>query len=153
MTLSCHTCMLWHKAVCMTLTFELSEITYEPSMTTHFIVFIFRNTSMMLQAAQDTFLGVWKQSRGRFVEDLHCHQIALLTFPQEAQISKGLLMLKGSLMGMLAKRPCLCSSIPQTIPWCSRRWERPFSTVRSLCLLSGSQYQIDDHHDSGAAKK
>ena len=49
---------------------------------------------MMLQAAQDRFLGVWKQSKGGFVEDLHCHQIALLTFLQEAQISKGLLMLK-----------------------------------------------------------
>lgn len=96
--------------------------------------FHFRNTSMMLQAAQDTFLGVWKQSRGRFVEDLHCHQIAQLTFLQGAQISKGLLMLKGSLMVMLAKRPCLCSTIPQTIPWFSRRWERPFSTVRSSLM-------------------
>lgn len=56
----------------------------------------------MLQAAQDTFLGV---------EDLHCHQIALLTFLQETQICKGLLMLKGSMMEMLAKRPCLCSTI------------------------------------------
>lgn len=99
-----------------------------------FNFFHFRNTSMMLQAAQDTLLGVWKQSKGRFVEDLHCYQIALLTFPQEAQISKGLLMLKGSLMGMLAKRPCPCSTIPQTIPWFSRRWERPFSTVRSLLM-------------------
>lgn len=96
--------------------------------------FHFRNTSMMLQAAQDTFLGVWKQSRGRFVEDLHCHQIAQLTFLQGAQISKGLLMLKGSLMVVLAKRPCLCSTIPQTIPWFSRRWERPFSTVRSSLM-------------------
>lgn len=50
------------------------------------------------------------------------------------QISKGLLMLKGNLMGMLAKRPCLCSTIPQTIPWFSRRWERPFSTARSLLM-------------------
>ena len=44
----------------------------------------FRNTSMMLQAWQDTFIDVWKQSKGRFVEDLHCHQIALMTFLQEA---------------------------------------------------------------------
>uniref|UniRef100_UPI001A988105 uncharacterized protein LOC120832177 n=1 Tax=Gasterosteus aculeatus aculeatus TaxID=481459 RepID=UPI001A988105 len=47
---------------------------------------------------------------------LHSHQIAQLTFLQEAQIGKGLLMLKGSLMVMLAKRPCLCLTIQQTIP-------------------------------------
>lgn len=33
----------------MTLTFEFSEISYEPSMTMHLIFFHFRNTSMMLR--------------------------------------------------------------------------------------------------------
>lgn len=129
MTLSCHDTKLcaWHWHL-------NSLISCEASMTTYFLFFHFRNTSMMLQAAQDTFLGVWKQSKGGFVEELKFHQIALLTFLKEAQISKGLLMLKCSLMGMLAKRPCLCSTTPQTIPWFSRRWERPFSTVRSLLM-------------------
>ena len=36
----------------------------------------------MLQAAPDTFLGVWKRFRERFEEDMHL-QVAPLAFPQE----------------------------------------------------------------------
>lgn len=32
---------------------------------------------MMLQAAQDTFLGIRKQFKEKFGEDLQCHRIAL----------------------------------------------------------------------------
>ena len=85
-------------------------------------------------ASSTGYITCRQQSRGRFVENLQCHQISLFAFLQEAQISEELFMLKGSLMVKPAKMPRLCSTIPQTIRLFSRRWERPFSTVRSLLM-------------------
>lgn len=135
--------MLWHKTVWMTLIFEFREISHEPGMTTHLFSF-FPFQEHFYDAASSTgyISGVWKQSRGRFVEDLHCHQIAQLTFLQGAQISKGLLMLKGSLMVMLAKRPCLCSTIPQTIPWFFQKMRETFQHRQKLVNDPGRSVDI-----------
>lgn len=62
----------------------------------------------------------------------HSHEVCVVCFLQEAHISKGPSLLRSSLLEMLARKPSLCSTIQQTLPSFSRRWERPFSIVRSL---------------------
>lgn len=131
---------------------EFSVFSHELSMQQLFF-FPYRNTSMMLPAAQDTFLGVWKQSKGGFVEDLYYHQAVLLPFFQEVQISKGQLMSKGSSMGMPAKRPYPCSTILQTISRFSRRWERPFSTGRSLLMIQAGVMISSQHSQDSWIQK
>ena len=61
----------------------------------------------MLQAAPDTFLGVWKRFRERFEEDLHL-QVAPLAFPQEEVC----LSLSVSVCLCLSLSVCLSPSTP-----------------------------------------
>lgn len=44
----------------------------------------------------------------------HSHEVCVVCFLQEAQISKGPLLLRSSLLEMLARKPSRCSTIKQT---------------------------------------